>query len=138
MDADTNYILNFCDSLLGQTSFREYRFPFLVGDRGKTLPVASFYPDLNLVVELLEEQSPEAASPGDTKTLGRRPSDQYRYDQRKRDVLLEHGISLIELYLTDFPHDGQGRLKRFPTGIREVLEGRLEPFVPSERVLVRN
>ncbi len=138
MDADTNYILNFCDSLLRQTSFREYRFPFLVGDKGKTLPVASFYPELNLVVELLEEQSSEAASSGDTKTLGRRSKERYRYDQRKRDVLLEHGISLIELYLTDFPHDGQGRLKRFPAGIRGVLEGRLEPFVPSERVLVRN
>lgn len=138
MDADTNYILNFCDSLLRQTSFREYRFPFLVGDKGKTLPVASFYPDLNLVVELREEQASEATSPGDTKTLGRRSNERYRYDQRKRDVLLEHGISLIEFYLTDFPHDGQGRMKRFPAGIREVLEGRLEPFVPSERVLVRN
>lgn len=138
MDADTNYILNFCDSLLRQTSFREYRFPFLVGDRGKTLPVASFYPDLNLVVELLEGESSEAASPADTKTVGRRSSEHCRYNQRKRDVLLEHGISLIELYLTDFPHDGQGRLKRFPAGVRGVLEERLEPFVPSERVLVRN
>ncbi len=138
MDADTNYILNFCDSLIRQTSFREYRFPFLVGDKGKTLPVASFYPDLNLVVELLEGKSPEAAPPADTKTVSRRSNERHRYDQRKRDVLLEHGISLIEFYLTDFPHDGQGRLKRFPAGIREVLEERLEPFVPSERVLVRN
>jgi len=118
--ADASYILNLCDDLLAQPSFRKYRFPFLVGDKGRTLPVDAYYPSLNLVVEYHQEEGGERS-----------------HDQRRRDVLLEHGVSFVELGFADFPHDG-GRLRRFPGPIRAVLQARLEPFGSMERVLLRH
>lgn len=119
-DADASYILNLCDDLLAQPSFRRYRFPFLVGDKGRTLPVDAYYPGLNLVVEYHQGEGSERS-----------------YDRRRRDVLLEHGISLVELGFANFPHEGK-RLRRFPGPIRAVLQARLEPFGSFERVLLRH
>ena len=118
-DADASYILNLCDDLLAQPSFRKYRFPFLVGDKGRTLPVDAYYPGLNLVVEYHQGEE-----------------SQRLHDQRRRDVLLEHGVALAELSFADFPHDGQGRLKRFPEPIRAVLQEYLEPFGSLEQALL--
>ena len=136
LKADASYVLNLCDLYLGETSFREYRFPFLVGDRGKPLPVAAFYKRLNLVIDY-HEGSYEAARLGFGVSHPSALND-YRYGQRKRDVLLEQGISLVELYADDFPRDARGQLKRFPEPVRSVLQGRLEPFTRFEEAVLQH
>lgn len=135
-DADASYILNLCDLLLEETSFRNYRFPFLVGDRGKALPVAAYYSTLNLVIEYHE--GPYQGYPGVSAANSGRSNELYRYGQRKRDVLLEQGISLVELYAADFTHDARGRLKRFSEPVRSVLQPRLEPFTRFEEAVLQH
>ena len=136
MNTDATYVLNLCDLLLGETSYRNYRFPFLVGDRGKTLPVAAYYSKLNLVIDYHKGSYREAAYPG--FGASHVMDEQYWYGQRKRNVLLEQGISLVELYAADFPHDARGRLKRFPEPVRLVLQGRLEPFTQFEEAVLQH
>ena len=135
-DADASYVLNLCDLLLEETSYRNHRFPFLVGDRGKTLPVAAYYSKLNLVIDYHEGSYQEAVYLG--FGASHVMDERYRYGQRKRNVLLEQGISLVELYAADFLHDARGRLKRFPEPVRSVLQERLEPFTQFEEAVLQH
>ena len=131
---DANYILDFCDDILAQTSLREHRFSFLVGDAGTKLPVDAYYLALNLVIEYHERQHTEAVNffdkPDKLTVSGVSRGEQRKlYDQRRRDVLPKHEITLVELYVSDFPHDGRKRLKRSSEVIRSILQKRLEPFI---------
>ena len=117
-DPDASYVLNLCDTFLSRPSFRQYRFPFLF-DKGHTLPVDAYYPDLNLVVEY-------------------RGDDDGRLENHKRDTLLEHGVSLVVLRADDFPRDPGGRLRRLPEPIRVVLGSRLALFTPAAPALLRH
>lgn len=137
LNTDASYLLNLCDLLLEETSYRNYRFPFLVGDRGKPLPVAAFYKRLNLVIDYYEG-SYETARVGVGTLNSTDKAGEQRYGQRKRNVLLEQGISLVELYAADFPHDPRGRLKRFPEPVREILRERLEPFTRFEEAVLQH
>jgi len=49
--SDEHYVIDLCDELLGVPAERQYRFDFLRGDTGVSLPVDAYYPDLNLVIE---------------------------------------------------------------------------------------
>lgn len=134
---DANYVLDLCDDILAQASLREHRFPFLVGDTGRKLPVDSYYPELKLVVEYHERQHTEAVDffdKPDKLTIGgvSRGEQRKLYDQRRRDVLPEHGISLVEFYVSDFPYDRRKRLKRAPEIIRSILQTRLESLNKAE------
>lgn len=134
---DANYVLDLCDSLLSQISIREHRFPFLVGDTGRMLPVDAYYPKLKLVVEYHERQHTEAVDffdKPDKLTVSGVPRGEQRkkYDQRRRDVLPKHGLVLVELSVTDFPCDSQKRLRRAPEIICSVLKASLELFVKAD------
>ncbi len=133
---DASYILNLCDLYLGETSFRDYRFPFLAGDKGKPLPVAAFYKRLNLVIDYHEGAYESAYTGFSAPNLTTSGGDRYR--RRKRDVLLEQGISLVELYTADFPRDARGQLKRFPEPVRSILQERLEPFARFEEAVLQH
>lgn len=61
ISSDEAWIVDLCDSVLSKTALRQHRFPFLVGDAGKSgrntpLPVDAYYPELALVVEYHEPQ----------------------------------------------------------------------------------
>ena len=56
---DESYVVNLCDEVLGLKALRQYRFPFLLGDTGKALPVDAYYKEKNLVVEYCERQHTE-------------------------------------------------------------------------------
>ena len=134
---DANYVLDLCDSLLSQISIREHRFPFLVGDTGRMLPVDAYYPKLKLVVEYHERQHTEAVDffdKPDKLTVSGVPRGEQRkkYDQRRRDVLPKHGLVLVELSVTDFPCDSQEWLRRAPEIICSVLKASLELFVKAD------
>ncbi|WP_199535555.1 hypothetical protein [Rhodohalobacter sp. SW132] len=122
-DSDENYILDLCDEVLGLRGFRQHRFDFLFGDlhrNGKTrtkLPCDIYYPDLDLVIEYNERQHTESIKhfdKPDKQTISgvHRGEQRLRYDERRRKVLPQHGIMVIDFSYFDFEHNGNRRLKR--------------------------
>jgi hypothetical protein len=108
-ESDEQYIIDLCDEVLGRTAEHGHRFPFLLGDPGRRgraqLPVDAFYPDLNLVIEYRERQHFESVRHFDkpwkmTVSGVHRGEQRMRYDERRREVLPKHGISLVELDCT--------------------------------------
>ncbi|WP_310206408.1 hypothetical protein [Ancylobacter sp. 3268] len=111
-------------------SLRQHRFHFLLGDPGKSgrrtqLAVDAYYPDLSLVVEYHERQHFEAVNHFDkpnTLTVSgvHRGMQRRLYDERRRDVLPQHGITLLNLLCTQFASSSARRLKRLPEDERVV------------------
>jgi hypothetical protein len=113
-DSDEAFIIDLCDKVLGSQALRQHRFPFLTGDSGVCLPCDAHYPDLKLVVEYRERQHSEPVKLFDrrwTVSGMTRGEQRKRYDQRRREVLPQHGLALVELNYTMFPCNGK-RLKR--------------------------
>ena len=122
MPKDEAYVLELCDIILGVIGIRQHRFDFLRGDPGKRgicrrLPVDAYYPDHGLVVEYRERQHTEPVAIMDrrqTVSGCSRGEQRRRYDERRRIVLREHGIRLVELDYSMFSHDKRKRLLREP------------------------
>jgi hypothetical protein len=135
-DNDEAYIIDLCDIVLSRTALRQHRFDFLVGDpnaagRCARLPVDAFYPDLKLVIEFYERQHSEPVGFFDRRsTVSGVARGQQRklYDQRRRDVLPQHGYELIVFDYTDFAHDSGKRLLRDDADIK-VIAKRLAEFL---------
>ena len=135
LTCDEDYILDLCDELLGCRAERQRRFSFLRGDSGRCLPVDAFYPALGLVIEYRERQHFETVSLFDrrpTVSGMSRGEQRARYDQLRRDVLREQGIHLIELNVTEFPHNGRKRLRRVRLEDLNVLRQRLADFMHDD------
>jgi hypothetical protein len=121
-DKDEAYVLDICDKVLELTSSRQHKFDFLLGDPNSKgiaakLPVDSFYKDLNLVIEYRERQHTESVNffdkPNRMTVSGVHRGEQRKiYDERRRQVLPEHEINLVELSYSDFNHDSQKRIIR--------------------------
>ncbi len=115
MVKDEDYIIDLCDRVLCHTAIRQHRFDFLRGDTGHRLPVDAYYPNLKLVIEYRERQHFEHVSFWDKKPTASgvaRGEQRALYDQRRRDVLPDHGIDLVELCCLDFQCDRGKRLLR--------------------------
>lgn len=122
--SDEAYVIDLCDEVLGINAIRQHRFSFLKGDGNSLLPVDAYYPTLNLVVEYRERQHTEAVAFFDRRQTvsGLSRGEQRKlYDQRRREVLPQHGIRLIELNYSDFEHISSKRLKRVREKDLEVV-----------------
>lgn len=98
---------------------------------GRKLPVDAYYPELALVIEYHERQHREAVPFFDCRTtVSGVPRGVQRaiYDQRRRDVLPQHGIQLVEFSVKEFARRGR-RLKRCEVEDIEVIRLRLEPYI---------
>jgi hypothetical protein len=116
-DKDETYVLNLCDEVLGVKGLRQHRFSFLLGDKGHRLPVDVYYPEKNLVIEYREYQHTNAVAffdkPDKLTVSGISRSEQRKlYDQRRRDILPKHGITLIEIDYSDFRYNSRHRIVR--------------------------
>lgn len=121
-DSDEHYVLDLCDEVLKTQGLRQHRFNFLLGDpnaQGKCakLPVDSYYPELNLVIEYKEQQHTKPNKHFDKPDLftvsGVHRGEQRKiYDQRRLEVLPKHGIQVLELSFSDFNHDSKDRILR--------------------------
>lgn len=132
-DSDEAYVIDLCDRILGQSALRQHRFPFLLGDGGTPLPVDAYYPGLSLVVEYRERQHTEAVKLFDRRMTvsGVHRGEQRRlYDQRRRDVLPKHGITVLEVDFFDLAHGRGKRLMRDQASDRKFLEATLAQFKP--------
>ena len=114
-NSDESYVIDLCDEVLKLKALRQHRFEFLKGDSGTKLPVDAYYPTLNLVVEFKEKQHTEEVKFFDRKQtisgVGR-GEQRKLYDQRRRDLLPQQGINLIELDYSDFEHTRNKKLAR--------------------------
>ena len=118
--SDETYVVDLCDEVLGKAALRQHRFAFLRGDarpdqQGTRLPVDAYYPELQLVVEYYERKHAETIPIMDRRMTVSgvdRGKQRAIYDQRRRDVLPQHGIDVVELSLADFAHDKNKRLRR--------------------------
>lgn len=105
VNSDEYYVINLCNEVLGREASKQHKFDFLKGDSGRRLPVDAFYQDLNLVVEYCESQHTESVPFFDRKETvsGVSRGEQRKlYDERRRNILPEHGIKLIEIHYSDF------------------------------------
>ncbi|MGK4568126.1 hypothetical protein [Flavobacterium sp. 3HN19-14] len=103
-------------------SSRQHKFNFLLGDSNSNgysakLPVDSFYEKLNLVIEYRELQHTESVNffdkPNKLTVSGMHRGEQRKlYDERRRTVLPENGIKLIEISYSDFNFDRRKRIIR--------------------------
>jgi hypothetical protein len=128
-DKDEKYVIDLCDKVLGLSSIRQHKFEFLLGDKSTNgsqakLPVDSFYPDLGLVIEYREKQHTESVNffdkPDKVTVSGVHRGEQRKvYDERRRKLLPENGIELVEISYADFVHDSKKRLKK---GIRRKMK----------------
>lgn len=94
-DTDESYILDLCDSVLGQKRLNRYRFPFLpLNDTNATdaRPETGYYPELSLVIEY--RQRPSAP------------------EERRLDLLALHGIRTLTFTAQEFAHGDCARLLR--------------------------
>ena len=136
-DSDEEYVINLCDEVLRLQALRQHTFPFLVGDgaRPRRLPVDAYYEPLNLVVEYRELQHSEAIpffDKPDKKTVSGVPRGEQRklYDKRRREVLPEHGITLIEISYFDFMYEGKSkRLVRNREMDLDIVRKKLSEFL---------
>lgn len=129
-DSDEHYVLDLCDEVLKIQGLRQHRFDFLLGDpnpQGKSakLPVDSYYPELNLVIEYKEQQHTKPNKHFDKPDLftvsGVHRGEQRKiYDQRRLDVLPKHGIQVIEISFSDFNYDSKDRILRRKDDIEKV------------------
>ncbi len=116
-DRDEDYILNLCDEVLSQKGLRQHRFDFLRGDAGTKLPVDIYYPELNLVIEYREYQHTNPVKHFDkpdvmTVSNVHRGEKRKIYDQRRRDMLPQENIKLIEISYGDFAYSSSHRIIR--------------------------
>ena len=104
--SDEYYVIDLCNEALGMKAEQQYnKFPFLLGDSGRALPVDAYYRELNLVIEYYERQHTE-----DVKFFNRRMTvsgvsrgEQRKiYDERRKTELPKHGIKFVVISYTDF------------------------------------
>lgn len=109
--SDEHYVLDLCDEVIGSRGERQATFPWLVGDlspktgRARRLPVDGHWPTLNLVVEFQEKQHTEAVPLFDRRaTVSGVPRGAQRrlYDQRKLEILPQHGIRVVVIHKFEF------------------------------------
>lgn len=139
LDSDETYVINLCDEILNIKGIRQHRFDFLRGDIGKNgksrrLPVDVYYLELNLVVEYREKQHEEPTSffdkPDKMTISGVSRGEQRKvYDQRRRDVLPKHGITLLEISYKDFQFDSRKRIVRNNVKDIAVLRNKLKKWI---------
>jgi hypothetical protein len=140
LESDEAYIIDLCDTVLGEKAERQKRFDFLLGDLhkdGKTrtqLPVHAYYENLKLVVQYLEMQLPES-NEGIEKTnnqsiTGISRSEQRKiYDKRRAEILPENGITFIELAYTAFTCDSSYKIVRNVMTDLEIVKTTLNEFL---------
>ena len=131
-DSDETYIINLCDDVLKLKASRQHKFDFLRGDAGTPLPVDAFYPTLNLVIEYREKQHTEEIKLFDQRQTvsGVSRGEQRKiYDQRRRDVLPEYNIKLIEFGYEEFEHNYTKRLIRNKIKDFENIHNKLKIFI---------
>jgi len=121
-NSDETYVIDLCDYILNSVSSRQHSFDFLLGDpdkngRCRKLPVDAYYEELKLVIEYGERQHTQAVTffdkPHRMTISGVHRGEQRRiYDQRRKKIIPENGLQLIEISYSDFHHNSRKKIIR--------------------------
>ena len=135
-DSDETYVIDLCDEVLKAKASRQHRFPFLLGDGANParLPVDAYYEEFHLVVEYYELQHTESVNffdkPDKMTVSGVSRGEQRKiYDQRRREVLPQHGITLEIFNYSDFDSSSSKRLIRNHDNDVKVVREKLEKYL---------
>lgn len=136
---DEHYVLDICDKISMQSSSRQHKFDFLLGDpnaNGKAakLPVDAYYEKLKLIIEYREKQHTESVTffdkPNRMTVSGVHRGEQRKiYDERRRKCIPENGLRLIEISYADFNHDNQKRIIRNKKQDTDIIKKLLQSYV---------
>ena len=128
---DEQYVIDLCDRVLKHKASRQYRFDFLCGDTGVKLPVDAYYKDLNLVVEYYEKQHTESVKIFNRMTISGVSRDEQRriYDERRKEVLPQHGINVVVISYSDFKFDSRMRIIGNEKEDLEIVCSKLEKYL---------
>lgn len=140
LESDEAYVIDLCDTVLGEKAERQKRFSFLLGDLHKDgitrsqLPVNAYYESLKLVVEYKEGQQVEAVDLGDTLQVealnGISRAEQRKiYDERRAEELPKNGITLITIAYSDFSYDSTNKIVRNIMLNMEMVKTKLKDFL---------
>lgn len=120
--SDEYYLIHLCNDILDQKAFHQFTFEDLVGDEHKknrkttAIPLDAYYPELNLVLEFLEEEREPSANPKKIERLtvsGVTRAEQRKiYQKRKQIYLKENQIFLTEIRYSLFEQDERKNLLR--------------------------
>ncbi len=135
-NSDEYYLIGLCNELLKEKAIHQHTFNYLLGDfhrDGKTrtrLPLDAYYTNLNLVIELFEKED-ETSDEANILTISKvkRAEQRKIYAQRKRDVLEEKGVNLVEMDYDEFECDEENRLVRNKKADLKVLKEILKDFL---------
>lgn len=116
-DSDEYYVLDICDEVLCEHGDRQKKFDFLCSDTGKPLPVDIFYPKRKLVIEYREKQHytdvPFFDKPEKMTASGVPRNIQRKiYDERREEVLPQHGYDIVIIPYNKLDSKKNGRLNR--------------------------
>lgn len=100
-------------------------------DTGVKLPVDAYYKDLNLVVEYYEKQHTESVKIFNRMTISGVSRDEQRriYDERRKEVLPQHGINVVVISYSDFKFDSRMRIIRNEKEDLEIVCSKLEKYL---------
>lgn len=131
------YVLDLCDKILSSVGVRQHRFDWLRGgppprtDNRRALPVDAYYPTKRLVIEFHEKQHTEAVKHFDKPDMltvsGVHRGIQRRiYDDRHRELIPAHGLSLVIIPMSDFTVRGGSIVTRREAGLTTVSRAHRE------------
>ena len=136
-NSDEHYVIDLCDEILNQKAQRQHRFNFLVGDPNpkgtcSKLPVDAYYPELNIVIEFREKQHTQEVPFFDKPNLFtvsgvNRSEQRKRYDKKRRNILPQHGIKLIEIEFSQLTHNAKGKLLREQNNDYKMISTIIKP-----------
>lgn len=118
--SDEAYVIDLCDTILGERGARQHTFTWLVGDPNETglcrrLPVDAYYPTHRLVVEYRERQHHEPVAFFDRRAtisgMGR-GEQRPRYDRRREEEIPAHDLRLVIVGCLQLRADRRSRLAR--------------------------
>lgn len=133
--SDERYVLDLCDAVLGVAGSRQHRFAWLRGDASPTtgrsvaLPVDGFWAEQQLVVEYYERQHIQQVAffdKPDVLTVSGVHRGQQRalYDQRRRDLIPQHELTLVVITVEEFGNR-RGKIVRDPERDVAIVADRL-------------
>ena len=131
-DRDEEYVIDLCDEVLKMKASRQHRFNFLIGDTGHKLPVDAYYEKIKLVVEYYEKQHTESVEFFDNKGTASgvsRGEQRKIYDERRKTVLPQQGITLVVISYDDFQHNRQKRIIRNRKNDLRIVKQKLDKFI---------
>lgn len=138
---DEDYVIDLCDEALGAKASRQHCFDFLVGDTGRQLPVDAYYKGRQLVVEYYEKQHTESVEFFDNKKTvsGVSRGEQRKiYDERRKTILPQKGITLVVISYDDFQHNRKKRIIRNREQDLEIIKQKLSKFINTSHKITES